>query len=236
MKGTVTTAGSQFLAETSRPATRDAACLEIARERNVQIVGKTNLSELAVAPSGLNDYFGTPKNPITRKRRRIPGGSSSGSAVAVANDLADVAFGTDTTGSIRLPAACCGIVGLKTTYGLVSVKGVYPIESHLDTVGPMAKDVAHTVVGMDLLERGFAAKYREAVAAHPSAKSIKIGRLYLTGTDPKIDQAVDAALAASGFQVVRLGDAFKANWVQAQKDGTTIAAAGAWISDLKFQQ
>src|ERR1700742_4480484 len=138
--------------------------------------------------------------PASRK-----GGSSSGSAVAVAKGSADVAFGTDTAGSIRVPAACCGIVGLKTTFGLVSTKGVFPVEAkHLDTVGPMGKDVAHVVQGMELLQSGFSARYQAAMAAKPTTKTIRIGRLYLSNTDPKIDRAVDAALAREQFQVVRL--------------------------------
>ncbi len=203
MKGVVTTGGSEYRAKNSPPATRDADCLKLARQRNVQIVGRTNLSEFALRGSGMNDYYGTPVNPF--KRGLIPGGSSSGSAVAIANGSADVAFGTDTCGSIRVPAACCGIAGLKTTFGLVSTKGVLPISpKHMDTVGPMAKDVSHLVQGMDLLQEGFAGKYQAAVAAKPSAKTIRVGRLYLSGTDPAIDQAVDAAIAAAGFQVVEL--------------------------------
>src|SRR6476619_1443060 len=97
MKGVVTTAGSNFFLLTHQPAKADAACLVIARRRNVQIVGKTNMTEFAVAPSGMNEYFGTPMNPL--RRILIPGGASSGSAVAVANGEADVAFGTDTAGS-----------------------------------------------------------------------------------------------------------------------------------------
>ena len=235
IKGVVTTAGSEYVARTSLAALRDAQCLAIARRRNVQIVGKTNLSEFAVAPSGINDFFGTPRSPLSRRSKIIPGGSSSGSAVAVASGMADVAFGTDTAGSIRVPAACCGIVGLKTTFGLVSLQGVFPVEpKHLDTVGPMAKDVAHAVEGMDLLQDGFAARYRAAMAAKPLAKNIRIGRLYLGGTDRRIDKAIDDALARAGFQVVPLDQAFKAKWDQAKKDGDTVAAAGAWISDGKF--
>src|ERR1700716_730873 len=231
MKGVVTTAGSEYVARTSLAALRDAQCLAIARRRNVQIVGKTNLSEFAVAPSGINDFFGTPRSPLSRRSKIIPGGSSSGSAVAVASGMADVAFGTDTAGSIRVPAACCGIVGLKTTFGLVSMKGVVPVEpKHLDTVGPMAKDVDHVVQGMDLLQNGFAARYRTAVAAKPLAKRIRIGRLYLSGTDPKIDKAIDEALARAQFRVIPLDQAFKAKWNQAKKDGDTVAAAGAWIN------
>jgi amidase len=236
MKGVVTTAGSQYVANTNSPAARDAACLAIARQRKVRIVGKTNLSELMVSPSGLNDYFGTPRNPFSRWwHKRVPGGSSSGSAVAVANGEADVAFGTDTAGSVRVPAACCGIVGLKTTFGLVPLKGIFPVDPHhLDTVGPMAKDIAHVAQGMDLLQTGFAARYRAAVAAKPATKNIKIGRLYLSGTDPRIDQALDQALAEGQFHVVVLNQAFKANWEQATRDGNTMAAASAWFSNQQY--
>jgi amidase len=235
LKGVVTSVGSEYVAKHNLPAASDAACLTIARQRGVQIVGKTNLSEFTAAPSGMNDYFGTPRNPLTRRRRLIPGGSSSGSAVAVAQGSADVAFGTDTAGSVRVPAACCGIVGLKTTFGLISTKGVFPVEpKHLDTVGPMGKDVAHVVEGMDLLQNGFTARYRAAIAAKPSAKKIRVGRLYLSGTDPKVDKAVDEALARDGFRVTRLDQNFKMKWDQAKKDGNTVAAAGEWISDQQY--
>jgi amidase len=235
VKGVVTTAGSQYVAKTSLPAARDAACLAIARERHVRIVGKTNLSELTLSPSGINDFYGTPRNPFSRWHQIIPGGSSSGSAAVVKNGLADITFGTDTAGSIRVPAACCGIVGLKTTFGLVPLRGVFPVEpKHLDTVGPMGKDVSHVVQGMDLLERGFAERYAAAVKNKPLGRQIRVGRLYLKGTDPKIDQAVDDSLKRAGFQVVPLDDAFKAKWEAAKKDGNTVAAAAAWMSDQKY--
>lgn len=235
MRGVVTTAGSEHLAKNSPPAARDAECLAIARQRGVDIVGKVNLSEFAVAPSGINDYLGTPANPFNDWRKYIPGGSSCGSACAVASGKADIAFGTDTGGSVRVPAACCGVVGLKTTFGLVSLKGVFPISPHhLDTVGPLARDVAGVAQGMDLLQRGFAARYAAAVKSRPAGKAIKIGRLVLRGTDPKIDQAVDDALARAGFEVIILEDALRLKWEQAHKDGTTLAAAGAWISDRQF--
>jgi len=236
VKGVVTTAGSEYLSRAAPPALHDADCLAIARKRNVRIVGKTNLSEFALSPSGLNDYFGTPRDPFSKSWRRfIPGGSSSGSAVAVADESADVSFGTDTAGSVRVPAACCGVAGLKTTFGLISIKGIFPIEpKHLDTVGPIGRDVAHLVQGMDLLQNGFAARYQTAVAAKPSAKDIKIGRLYLSDTDPKIDKAVDDALAQSKFRVITLQPGFRTKWDQAKKDGNTLAAAGAWISDQNY--
>ena len=235
MKGLVTTAGAEHFAKRGVPATRDAECLAIARERNVQIVGKTNVTELALGVTGRNEYFGIPKNPASKRRDLIPGGSSSGSAVAVANGTADVALGTDTAGSIRVPAACCGVTGLKTTFGLVSAKGVYPISAkHLDTVGPMAKDISGLVQGMDLLQRGFAAKYREAKAAAPSARGITIGRLYVDGTSRAVDEAVDAALKAKGFRVVVLPASFKAYWEQAEQDGRTVAVADGWLTNREL--
>src|ERR1035437_2456466 len=91
MKGVVTTAGSEYVATTSPPASQDAQCLALARERNVAIVGKTNLTEFAVTVSGKNEYFGTPRNRLDGKHKFIPGGSSSGSAVAVKTGMADVA-------------------------------------------------------------------------------------------------------------------------------------------------
>jgi len=235
MKGIVTTAGSEFLAKHAPPAKKDAACLAIARQRGVDIVGKTNLTELAVTVSGINQYYGTPKNPVSRDHNLIPGGSSSGAAVAVAQDDADVSFGTDTAGSIRVPAACCGVFGLKTTRGLVPLDGVYPIAPRLlDTVGPMAKSVPRLVEGMDLLEDGFAGEYRRAVATKPAGKHIRVGRLYLPGTNPEIDRAIDDALHKAGFEIVKISDSFRDQWKQADGDAKTIAATAAWIYDMKF--
>ncbi len=233
MRGEVTTAGSQYLADTSPPARHDARLMRSARRREVKIVGKTNLTEFALGVTGENAFFGTPINPLDR--HRIPGGSSSGSAVAVANDEADVAFGSDTAGSIRVPAACCGILGLKTTFGLVPLQGVFPLSpKHLDTIGPMAKDVPHLAQGMDLLDAGFSARYEATRARNPSARQIKIGRFYVPGTDPKIEQAIDAALKAAGFRVVHLDDRFRTEWDQAQSNGSTIAIADGWLSDRQY--
>jgi amidase len=235
IKGEVTTAGSEYLAKHAAPATRDAACMEIARESKVQIVGKTNLTEFAASVTGRNAYYGTPINRWDGKHRFLPGGSSSGSAVAVANGSADVAFGTDSGGSIRVPAAFCGIYGLKTTFGLVSTHGVFPMSpKYLDTVGPMAADVPHLVDGMDLLERGFRVKYQNAVASKPLARQIRVGRLYIPGTAPEIDKAIDDALAATGFKVVYLDKRFVQAWAQADADGGTIATSEIWHSDQKY--
>lgn len=236
MRGTVTTAGSEYLLKNSEPAKRDAECLEIARGRkDVAFVGKTNVTEFAISVSGRNGYFGTPVNRLDGKHKFIPGGSSSGSAVAVADGQADVAFGTDTCGSIRVPAAMCGVYGLKTTFGLVSTKGLFPVSpKYLDTVGPMAADLPRLVEGMDLLKRGFKGRYLTAVAASPSARKIRIGRLYIPGTDPAIDKAIDERLAAKGFQVVKLDDDFMKEWKQAGIDGEVIATADAYQNNKKY--
>jgi len=190
--GVPTTAGSRAVARTAAPASADAACLAGARASGARIVGKTNLHELAMLPLGTNQWFGTPVNPLDPAL--IPGGSSSGSAVAVAVGEADVALGSDTGGSIRIPAACCGITGLKTSYGRVPLRGVWPLAPSLDTVGPMAAMVDGLVTGMALLEPGF------APAVTPARR---IGRLRTTAR-PEIEQAVDEALKAAELEVVTL--------------------------------
>lgn len=194
MTGLPTTAGCAAVADEAAPAEQDAACMAGTRAAEaageVRVVGKTNLHELAFGASGINEAFGTPVNPLDAAR--IPGGSSSGSAVAVAGDEADVAFGSDTGGSVRVPSACCGTAGLKTTHGRVPLDGVWPLAGSLDTIGPMARDVAGLVSGMRLLEPGF-----EAAGSAPAT----VGRFRHPDVDPAIDRAVDRALAAVGCEV-----------------------------------
>ena len=193
MAGLPTTAGSRAVAEHARPAAADAACLAGLRQAQdagrARFAGKTNLHELAYGITGVNAWSGTPVNP--RDPRRVPGGSSSGSATAVAAGEADIAYGTDTGGSIRIPAACCGVTGLKTTWGRVPLGGVRPLAPSLDTVGPLARDVAGLAAGMALLEPGF------TVAA---AAPLTIGRLAIDA-DPVITEAIGAALGTAGFDV-----------------------------------
>jgi amidase len=192
IEGVPTTAGCKAVERTAQPAAEDAACLAGARATGARLVGKANLHELAVLPIGTNPWFGTPVNPLDPDL--IPGGSSSGSAVAVATDEADVALGSDTGGSIRVPSACCGTVGLKTTHGRVSLAGVWPLAPSLDTVGPMATTVAGVTLGMQLLEPGF--------EPAPSAAHV-VGRIRTAG-HPDIEAAVDAALRSAEFEIVDL--------------------------------
>src|SRR5690242_11671075 len=161
VEGLPTTAGCQVVAEQASPAGRDAAVVAATRRAGARIVGKTNLTELCWSASGVNPWSGTPPNPADPLR--LPGGSSSGSAVAVATGGTDAALGTDTGGSVRIPAACCGIAGLKTTWGRVPLRGVWPLAPSLDTIGPMARDVAGLITGMALLEPGFRAAATDAV-------------------------------------------------------------------------
>src|SRR5436190_2629313 len=151
--GVPTTAGSRAVERNAQPAAADAPCLAGARAAGARLVGKANLHELAMLPLGTNPWFGTPVNPLDPSL--IPGGSSSGSAVAVATGEADVALGSDTGGSVRIPAACCGVAGLKTTHGRIALEGVWPLAPSMDTIGPMARDVAGLELGMRLLEPGF---------------------------------------------------------------------------------
>ncbi len=123
-------------------ATQDAPVVERLRAAGAIIIGKTHTVEYAFGGWGTNETIGTPHNPRDMSRPRVPGGSSSGSGVAVAAGLCVAALGTDTGGSIRLPASFCGVVGLKTTFGLVDKRGVVPLTPMLDSVGPMTSSVA----------------------------------------------------------------------------------------------
>jgi amidase len=185
--GVVTTAGCPAVRDTATPASADAACLAGVRAGAI-IAGKTTLTELCLDPTGVNEAFGTPVNPLAPDR--IPGGSSSGSAVVVAGHEADLALGTDTGGSVRVPAACCGIAGLKTTRGRVPTAGVWPLAPSLDTVGPLARDVSGIVAAMRLLEPGWRCDRTSARV---------VGRLRVEGVDPAVEGAVDAALALAGL-------------------------------------
>jgi amidase len=214
MAGTPTTAGSRVLAEAGAPAARDAACLAGARAAGAQIVGKVNLHELALGVTGINPWFGTPQNPLDASL--APGGSSSGSAVAVATGAARVAYGTDTGGSVRIPAACCGVCGLKTTWGRIPVAGVRPLAPSLDTVGPMAADVAGLIAGMQLLEPGFAIP---AASAPP-----RVGRLRVCAA-PEVDDAVTAALRATSWEVTDLDPG---EWLTATRWASPLLVAEAY--------
>jgi aspartyl-tRNA(Asn)/glutamyl-tRNA(Gln) amidotransferase subunit A len=137
--GEVTRAGSKVLAEEGVAAATDAAIVQRLRAAGAVIVGKTNMSEFAFTGIGANPHFGTPGNPADRTR--VPGGSSSGAGVAVADRMCEIAIGTDTGGSVRIPAALCGVIGFKPSRQRVPTAGAFPLSFTLDSIGPLARSV-----------------------------------------------------------------------------------------------
>lgn len=218
IRGLPTTAGSR--ARANAPAAEQTAACLLPMVDQVTFAGKTNLNELALGADGENPWFGTPVNPYDPER--IPGGSSSGSAVAVASETVDIGIGTDTGGSIRIPAACCGVVGLKTTIGRLSCEGVYPLSPTLDTVGPIARDVTTITEAMCLLEPGFITELDV-----PSS----VGRVRGLPTSPEIERALDEALAIAE---IKGNDVNLAGWSTAVQAARTIIRAEAWHTNASL--
>jgi aspartyl-tRNA(Asn)/glutamyl-tRNA(Gln) amidotransferase subunit A len=155
IEGLATTAGSVVLASDA-PAKHDATVVALLRQAGMVSVGRTNMSEFAFSGLGINPHYGTPVNPRGTDLPRIPGGSSSGAGVAVAAGLVPVAMGTDTGGSVRIPAAFNGIVGYKGTRGRYAMEGVYPLAKSLDSLGPLCRTV-RDAVWIDAAMRGLTA-------------------------------------------------------------------------------
>ncbi|MFD6218800.1 amidase, partial [Nocardia salmonicida] len=184
LAGHITSSGSKLLAEEGTSALSDAGCLDGFRRAGAIIVGICNMNQLAFGSYGNNADFGDVANPLDD--RLISGGSSSGSTAAVANRWADIALGTDTGGSIRIPAACQGVAGLKTTFGLISTRGVQPLAESFDTIGPIARDVSGLETGMLLLHSEFTPDTGGGLTT--------IGRLRINGVHNSQNHAVDTAL------------------------------------------
>ncbi len=140
IEGQATTAGSVVLADAPH-ASRDALIVQRLKAAGAVIVGRTNMTEFAYSGLGLNPHYGTPKNPWDRATGRIPGGSSSGAAVSVTDGMAAAAIGTDTGGSVRIPAALCGLTGWKPTACRIPMQGILPLAPSLDSIGPLAPAV-----------------------------------------------------------------------------------------------
>ena len=182
--GLTTTYGSAIFADHVPAQTAEAVRrLESAGYANV---GKTNLHEFAYGVTSENPHFGAVPNP--RAPGRVAGGSSGGSAAAVAAGLADVALGTDTGGSIRIPAACCGVVGFKPTYGVVPLDGCFPLAPSLDHAGPLGPDVTACVEAMRHLAPGFE-------PAQVDLDDLAVGVAWLEGAEPLVRARVAAAAA-----------------------------------------
>jgi len=189
--GTVTHAGSAVLRQLP-PAGRDAEIIERLRAAGAIIIGKTQMTEFAFSALGTNPHDGMPGNP--RDRARVPGGSSSGAVVSVIEGMADIAIGSDTGGSLRIPAALSGAVGFKPTSGRVPTAGAFSLSSSLDTVGPIAMSVADCAAADQILS----GRCRTAalVAAEPTAFRLTIGRGRLIARcDDHVLGAFDRAMA-----------------------------------------
>jgi aspartyl-tRNA(Asn)/glutamyl-tRNA(Gln) amidotransferase subunit A len=196
--GEVTRAGSKVLADAA-PARVDSTAVARLRAAGAIFVGRTNMVEFAFGGVGTNPHYGTPKNPWDRKTGRVPGGSSSGAAVAQADGMCVMALGSDTRGSIRGPAALCGVAGFKPTMRRVSRDGAFPLSFTLDSVGPLANSVA------------CCAAYDAVLSGEQSGEDRRLAEMPVQGLrlllprssaiedlDVEVEKAFAAALAALG--------------------------------------
>ncbi|RME65318.1 MAG: amidase [Alphaproteobacteria bacterium] len=168
------------------------------------VIGRTNMTEFAYSGLGLNPHYGTPKNPFDRAAGRIPGGSSSGAAVSVADGMAAAAIGTDTGGSCRIPAAFCGVVGFKPTARRVSLRGVLPLAPSLDSVGPLAPSVTCCAHVDAILSGGAPAPIEDR---RPGGLRIAVLRNYvLDGMDSTVAEVFESALSTLSAAGVALTD------------------------------
>ncbi len=184
--GLVTTYGSPLFA--SHVPTKTAPAVAALEAGGYANVGKTNLHEFAYGTTSENPHFGVVPNPVAPGR--VAGGSSGGNAAALALGAADLALGTDSGGSIRIPAACCGVVGFKPTYGLVSLDGCLPLAPSFDHAGPMARDVHTCVEAFIVLVPGFESRTFE------SLEELEVAVAWLGEADPLVRGRVEEAAAA----------------------------------------
>jgi len=197
LKGMITTAGSKVL-ENDTPAEIDATVVTRLKAAGMICVGRTNMTEFAFSGIGINPHYGTPRNVQSRDVARIPGGSSSGSAVAVASGLVPVAIGTDTGGSVRIPAALNGIIGYKASTGRYPMDGVYPLSHTLDTIGIFSRTVEDAVL-VDAVMCGLLLP----VVRRATLKGVRV----LVPTNVVLDGCDDAVLENFERSLARLASA-----------------------------
>ncbi len=226
--GETTTAGSAVLRDTP-PAAADAAIVQNLRAAGAVIIGKTNMTEFAFSGIGINPHYGTPGNACDITR--IPGGSSSGAGVSVARGLVDIAIGSDTGGSIRIPAALNGVTGFKPTQARVSRSGTYPLSFSLDTVGPLARSVVDCAQA-DAVLSGTA---WQALPTR-SVAGLRIGvprGLLFSQCEDEVLAAFEATLSALSAAGASVHDLALDEWLGApfrlQEQGTLVAAEAAHI-------
>jgi aspartyl-tRNA(Asn)/glutamyl-tRNA(Gln) amidotransferase subunit A len=233
IRGLPTTAGSTVLAD-GPAAAQDAVVVERLRAAGAIIIGRTNMTEFAFSGLGLNPHYGTPANPFERRSRRIPGGSSSGAAVSITDEMAVAAIGTDTGGSVRIPAAFCGLTGFKPTQARISLKGVLPLSKSLDSVGSLGRSVNCCRILDDVLS-GQHCDPPRSVNLRGLRIAVPTTRVF-DDVDSYVARAFDTAIAAiadAGAQISRLEVPEFSEVGQTAQVATFPAAEGfAWHRDL----
>jgi aspartyl-tRNA(Asn)/glutamyl-tRNA(Gln) amidotransferase subunit A len=229
--GETTLSGSRAL-DDAPPASQDAPVVARLRASGAVIVGSTNMSEFAFSGVGFNPHYGTPGNPADRTR--VPGGSSAGAAVSVGDRMAVAALGTDTGGSVRIPAAVCGIVGFKPTARRVPIDGVVPLSTSLDSIGPLANSVECCAI-VDAVFGGEPIAVPEAMPLAGLRLAVPM-HFVMDDLDPVVAQAFERALkalAGIGVKVEHI-DLPQLNELPAinAKGGFAAAEAYAWHKDL----
>jgi aspartyl-tRNA(Asn)/glutamyl-tRNA(Gln) amidotransferase subunit A len=204
VRGMPTTAGSRMLAD-STPALSDAVIVTRLRAAGAVIIGRTNMTEFAFSGLGLNPHYGTPAGPFDRAARRIPGGSSSGAAVSVSDGMSVAAVGTDTGGSVRIPAALCGLVGFKPTAARVPLAGALPLSGSLDSIGPIGRTV-RCCRSIDAVLSGQTSKPTPPVELQGFRLAVPTDRVF-DDIDPYVKRTFDKAISGlhgAGVQVTRI--------------------------------
>ena len=232
VRGQVTAAGSTVLSD-APPAAADSAAVARLRGAGASLVGRTNMTEFAFSGVGVNPHHGTPANPADPETPRIPGGSSSGAAVSVATGAAFIGLGSDTGGSIRIPAALCGIVGFKNTARLTPLEGALPLSTTLDTVCAMTRSVRDAVLAHEVL----AARTVQLSNKPLAARRFAVARtLMLDGLDLPVAQAFEASLrtlrdAGARIEEIPLDEIRDLGAIQST-GGFTAAESYAWHREL----
>jgi Asp-tRNA(Asn)/Glu-tRNA(Gln) amidotransferase A subunit family amidase len=233
--GAVTRAGSVALAE-APPASADAPAVARLRAAGALVVGRTNMTEFAFSGVGVNPHFGTPANPCDPATPRIPGGSSSGAAVSVAAGAARLGLGSDTGGSIRIPAALCGLVGFKNTARLVPTAGAFPLSTTLDTACALTRDVEDAIVAHEVL----AARRVQRDARPLSAYRLAVATTQmLDSADATVARAFERTLARlrqAGARIEEVPLAQIRDLGTIQATGGFAAAESYWIHRQLLQQ
>ncbi|MDR0227093.1 MAG: amidase [Burkholderiaceae bacterium] len=229
--GFPTLGGSRLLVN-AEPATRTAEVVQRLRQAGAVIVGTTNMTEFAYSGLGLNPHYGTPRNPWQRDEDggRIPGGSSSGAAISVTDGMALAAVGSDTGGSVRIPSALCGLTGFKPTARRVSMQGVMPLSSNLDSIGPLAASV-RCCATLDAILSGEPLKTLQA-AQLQGLRLLAPTNVVLDGMDATVAAAWDRALSLLSQAGARITQAVVRPFGELAeinaKGGFTAAEAWAW--------